>query len=72
LLDRLRAQPWIHTRLLNVTVNDGVVNLWGITSSEAEKDAIRVASEEVEGVRAVNDHLTLWRQDTDDEATTGR
>lgn len=60
LLAHLKAQPWAHTGLLNVTVNDGVVNLWGIKSSETERRAIRVAAEATPGVRAVNDHLILW------------
>jgi predicted transcriptional regulator len=63
LLDHLRSQPWPHTWLLNVTVNDGVVNLWGITNSEEEKNAIRVAAETVDGVRAVKNHLVLLHRD---------
>jgi CBS domain-containing protein len=58
LLAHLKAQPWVHTDLLNVTVNDGVVTLWGITSSEAERKALRVAAESTPGVRTVNDDLT--------------
>jgi CBS domain-containing protein len=60
LLAHLKSQPWAHTALLNVTANDGVVNLWGIISSEAERKAIRVAAEATPGVRTVNNHLTLW------------
>lgn len=59
LLTHLKAQPWAHTKLLNVTANDGVVNLWGIISSETERRAIRVAAETTPGVRAVNDHMIL-------------
>ena len=59
LLAHLKAQPWALTDLLNVTVNDGVVTLWGITGSETERKAIRVAAEATPGVRTVNDHLTL-------------
>jgi CBS domain-containing protein len=59
LLAHLNAQPWAHAALLNVTVNDGVVYLWGITSSETERKAIRVAAETTPGVRTVNDHLIL-------------
>ena len=59
LLAHLKAQPWADTGLLNVTVSDGVVHLWGITSSEAESKAIRVAAETTPGVRTVNDHLIL-------------
>lgn len=60
LLAHLKAQPWAHTGLLNVTANDGVVFLWGIISSETERTAIRVAAETTPGVRTVNDHLMLW------------
>jgi CBS-domain-containing membrane protein len=57
LLAHLRGQPWAHTSLLNITVNDGIVDLWGMTYSDAERKAIRVAAETAPGVRAVNDHL---------------
>jgi CBS-domain-containing membrane protein len=57
LLSHLKGQPWADTHLLNVTVTDGVVSLWGITNSETERKAICVAAEATPGVRAVNDHL---------------
>jgi CBS domain-containing protein len=59
LLSHLEEQPWAHTSLLNVTVNGGVVDLWGITSSDVEKKAIRVAAESMPGVRAVNDNVIM-------------
>lgn len=59
LLAHLKAQSWAHTSLLNVTVTDGVVDLWGMTNSETEKKAIRVAAETTPGVRAVNDNLVM-------------
>jgi CBS-domain-containing membrane protein len=59
LLAHLKAQPWAHTSLLNVTVTDGIVDLWGITNSETEKKAIRVVAESTPGVRAVNDNLIM-------------
>lgn len=58
ILAHLRTQPWAHTSLMNITVNDGVVDLWGLTWSDAEKTAIRVAAESAAGVRGVNDHLS--------------
>jgi CBS domain-containing protein len=57
LLSHLKGQTWAHTALLNVTVNDGIVNLWGMTRSDVERKAIRVAAESIPGVRAVNDNL---------------
>jgi len=59
LLGQLQSQPWAHTGLLNVTVTDGVVDLWGFSSSDIERKAIRVAAEATAGVAAVNDHLSL-------------
>src|SRR5450755_3989260 len=50
LLAHLTSQEWAHTSLLNVTVSGGVVNLWGITNSDAERMAIRVAAESAPGV----------------------
>lgn len=60
LLSHLKAQNWTHTGLLNVTVSGGVVDLWGIARSDAERKAIRVAAETTPGVRAVNDNMKLW------------
>jgi CBS domain-containing protein len=60
LLAHLKAQPWAHTGLLNVTVNGGVVDLWGIVASATERKAIRVAAEAMPGVNAVNDNLKTW------------
>ncbi len=60
-LAHLNVQRWAHTGLLNATVNDGVVDLWGITGSETERKAIRVAAESMAGVRAVNDHIMVMK-----------
>jgi CBS domain-containing protein len=57
LMERLRGEPWARTWLLNVIVQDGVVDLWGMVGSDAERNAIRVAAETMPAVRAVNDHL---------------
>jgi CBS domain-containing protein len=57
LLAHLTGQAWAHTALLNVTVNDGVVDLWGLVKSDAERRAIRVAAESIPGVCAVHDNL---------------
>lgn len=58
-LERLKAEPWVRTSLVNVTVSDGTVYLWGIVDSSAEKQALRVAVEVTPGVRAVNDNIIV-------------
>ena len=55
---RLSAEPW-RPSMLNVTVHEGAVDLWGIVTSEEEKKAARVAVEGIPGVHAINDYLTI-------------
>jgi osmotically-inducible protein OsmY len=45
--------------MLNVTVRDGAVDLWGFVTSDDEKKATRIAVESIPGVKAINDHLTI-------------
>jgi len=56
---RLSAEPWTRPSLINVLVNNGTVDLWGIVDSQAEKKAVRVAAEVTPGVRAINDNLVI-------------
>ena len=58
-VQRLNAEPWLRSSLINVIVQDGTVELWGIVDSPTEKKAVRVAAEETAGVRAVNDNLII-------------
>jgi CBS domain-containing protein len=57
LLSELKKQSWAHTHNLDVTVTNGVVDLWGYARSDDERRAIRVAAEDIPGVVVVNDHL---------------
>jgi CBS domain-containing protein len=60
LLSHLNAQSWAYTGLLNVIVDGGVVDLYGLVRSDSERRAIRVAAEGTPGVQAVNDNMRLW------------
>lgn len=63
LLDAISEELGLNTGLINVVVNDGVVQLWGVVSSEAERKAAQVAAENVRGVKAVENnlgHVPLW------------
>ena len=55
LLEELESQPWWRISS-NLIVADGVVHYWGIIDSEDERQAARVAAENVPGVRKVQDH----------------
>lgn len=59
ILSHLKKQPWAHTAMLNVTVNAGVVDLWGIAESTTERKAMKVAAESVPDVCEVNDNLII-------------
>jgi len=61
LVAHLNRQPWAHTRMISITVSNGVVDLWGSAESDAERNAIRVAAEAAQGVSAVNDNLVTYR-----------
>jgi osmotically-inducible protein OsmY len=58
-LTQLNAEPWIGASLINVIVQDGTVDLWGVVESTWEKKAVRTAAEVTPGVRAVNDNLII-------------
>jgi CBS domain-containing protein len=60
LIAQLNNQPWTRPSMLNVTVQDGTVELWGIVDSQAERKAVRVLAEVMPGVRAVNDNLIVY------------
>jgi osmotically-inducible protein OsmY len=49
----------VQPNLVNLTVTDGAVDLWGIVDSSVEKQALRVAVETVPGVKAVIDNVLV-------------
>lgn len=55
--EALNKQTWTSPWPTNVVVNDGVVHLWGFVSSDAIRQAYRVAAENVPGVKRVKNHL---------------
>jgi CBS domain-containing protein len=59
LLHELQGQKWAPTASVNITVRDGVVDLWGTITDDRERQALVVAAEKTPGVKAVNDHI-VW------------
>jgi CBS domain-containing protein len=59
LVSRLKSEPWVRPNLINVTVTDGTVDLWGVVDTPVEKQALRVAVEIMPGVKAVNDNVIV-------------
>jgi CBS domain-containing protein len=58
-LAELEKQPWGASASTTVIVRDGVVELGGVIFDEREREAMRVAAENVPGVKSVRDHL-VW------------
>jgi CBS domain-containing protein len=57
ILNALEAQPWAPTTTLNVTVAEGVADVWGTITNEQERHGIHVVVENTPGVKTVHDHL---------------
>jgi len=57
LLAEIESQKWAPAAFLNVTVQNGVVELWGTILDERERQALIVAAQNVPGVKDVRDHL---------------
>jgi CBS-domain-containing membrane protein len=57
---KLESEPWWPGNV-NVIINDGAAELWGIVESQVQKDAIRVALESVPGVRTISDKISVQR-----------
>lgn len=60
ILDRVKTHPWAGSMVLNVTVESGVAELWGLVANGSQRDAIRVVSERTVGITTVVDHLHLF------------
>jgi osmotically-inducible protein OsmY len=63
LLAEMQRADWAPVAMTNVVVHDGVVELWGTIIDERQREALKVAAENIPGVKAVNDHL-VWVEPT--------
>ena len=57
LLDRLAGEAWTSFGERNVIVRSGVVHLWGLVGSQAERKALAALAEEVLGVVRASDEM---------------
>jgi CBS domain-containing protein len=58
LLAELTGQEWVHTWAADIIVRDGVVHIWvSDDRPEGERQALRVAAENIPGVRGVEEHV---------------
>ena len=59
LLEEMKKERWAPVALTNVVVNDGIVELWGVVVDDRQREALKIAAENIPGVKAVKDHL-VW------------
>jgi CBS domain-containing protein len=59
LVAELEKTAWAPLGSVTIGVHDGVVELDGVISNEREREAVRVAAENVSGVKGVRDRL-VW------------
>lgn len=57
LLHVLSEEAGLDTALINVIVNKGVVQFWGLASSRAQIKAAQIAAENTPGVKSIENHL---------------
>ncbi|NJO32353.1 MAG: CBS domain-containing protein [Rhodospirillales bacterium] len=58
--DRIKTEPWLKSALVNVLVNDGAVELYGMAESNDQRRALKVLVEGVPGVNRVDDKMALF------------
>ena len=63
LLSELNKQSWAPVAMVDVFVRDGVVRLSGVLTDDRERQALRVAAENIPGVKKVEDDL-VWIEPT--------
>jgi CBS domain-containing protein len=63
LLAELKQLEWAPIAMTNVVVNNGIVELWGAIVDERQRAALKVAAENIPGVKGVKDHL-VWIEPT--------
>jgi CBS domain-containing protein len=59
LLAEMAKEKWAPVAMTNVVVHDGVVELWGTIVDDRQREALKVAAENIPGVTEVKDHL-VW------------
>jgi CBS domain-containing protein len=58
ILNEIAKQPWAPAPLINVTVKDGVVEIFGVVTDGRQEEALKVLIENTRGVKSVKNELT--------------
>ena len=57
--ERMAAEIWVSNRGIVVNAKDGILALWGLADTEAEKSALETMARAIRGVRGVESHLVV-------------
>jgi osmotically-inducible protein OsmY len=57
IIAELERQPWAPAISIDVTVRNGVVQLSGAVTDERQRQALRVAADNIPGVKKVEDYI---------------
>jgi CBS domain-containing protein len=58
ILAEIDKQDWAYTAIVDVVVRDGIADLWGTITDEAQREALKVLVENTPGVKRAEDHLS--------------
>jgi CBS domain-containing protein len=58
LLEQFTKLTWAPAASVDPVVKDGVVELWGTITEEAQREALKVCAQNIPGVKAMVSHLT--------------
>lgn len=56
---RLARESWVSPHALVITASEGVLSLWGLVWSDAERSAIETMARGIEGCTGVENHLVV-------------
>jgi CBS domain-containing protein len=59
LIDEMKKQPWAPLAVTDIDVSNGVVKLSGVVLDDRQRGALRVAAENIPGVKKVEDTI-VW------------
>jgi BON domain len=57
-MDCSELKVWAPVALIDAVVKNGVVELWGTITEEAQGGALKICAENIPGVKSVVSHLT--------------
>ena len=61
ILGEIAKQPWATTQMINVSVHEGIVELFGVTTNDRQGGALKVLVENTQGVKGIKNDMALMK-----------